>query len=129
MDSWEGSKLNEAKEILAYELTSMVHGEEEAKKAQEGARAVFSTGSSEHMPTSEISAEDFTDDKIDIVTLLVKAELAKTRNEGRRAVEQGGVAVDGDKIPDISVTIPEEKFDGDGIVVRRGKKNFRKVSK
>ena len=100
MDSWEGSKLNEAKEILAYELTSMVHGEEEAKKAQEGARAVFSTGSSEHMPTSEISAEDFTDDKIDIVTLLVKAELAKTRNEGRRAVEQGGVSVDGEKITD-----------------------------
>ena len=101
MDSWEGSKLNEAKEILAYELTSMVHGEEEAKKAQEGARAVFSTGSSEHMPTSELSAEDFTDDKIDIVTLLVKAELAKTRNEGRRAVEQGGVSVDGEKITDI----------------------------
>ena len=100
MDSWEGSKLNEAKEILAYELTSMVHGEEEAKKAQEGARAVFSTGSSEHMPTSELSAEDFTDDKIDIVTLLVKAELAKTRNEGRRAVEQGGVSVDGEKITD-----------------------------
>ena len=129
MDSWEGSKLNEAKEILAYELTSMVHGEEEAKKAQEGARAVFSTGSSEHMPTSELSAEDFTDDKIDIVTLLVKAELAKTRNEGRRAVEQGGVAVDGEKIADVQITIPEEKFDGEGVVVRRGKKNFRKVSK
>ena len=81
------------------------------------------------MPTSEISAEDFTDDKIDIVTLLVKAELAKTRNEGRRAVEQGGIAVDGEKITDVQTTIPEEKFDGEGVVVRRGKKNFRKVSK
>ena len=127
MDSWEGSKLNEAKEILAYELTSMVHGEEEAKKAQEGARAVFSTGSSEHMPTSEISAEDFTDDKIDIVTLLVKAELAKTRNEGRRAVEQGGVSVDGEKITDPKYAVEKAAFGEDGIVLKKGKKNFKKI--
>ena len=127
MDSWEGSRLNEAKEILAYELTSMVHGEEEAKKAQEGARAVFSTGSSEHMPTSEISAEDFTDDKIDIVTLLVKAELAKTRNEGRRAVEQGGVSVDGEKITDPKYAVEKAAFGEDGIVLKKGKKNFKKI--
>ena len=127
MDSWEGSKLNEAKEILAYELTSMVHGEEEAKKAQEGARAVFSTGSSEHMPTSELSAEDFTDDKIDIVTLLVKAELAKTRNEGRRAVEQGGVSVDGEKITDPKYAVEKAAFGEDGIVLKKGKKNFKKI--
>ena len=127
MDSWEGSKLNEAKEILAYELTSMVHGEEEAKKAQEGARAVFATGSSEHMPTSELSAEDFTDDKIDIVTLLVKAELAKTRNEGRRAVEQGGVSVDGEKITDPKYAVEKAAFGEDGIVLKKGKKNFKKI--
>ena len=127
MDSGEGSKLNEAKEILAYELTSMVHGEEEAKKAQEGARAVFSTGSSEHMPTSELSAEDFTDDKIDIVTLLVKAELAKTRNEGRRAVEQGGVSVDGEKITDSKYAVEKAAFGEDGIVLKKGKKNFKKI--
>ena len=127
MDSWEGSKLNEAKEILAYELTSMEHGEEEAKKAQEGARAVFSTGSSEHMPTSELSAEDFTDDKIDIVTLLVKAELAKTRNEGRRAVEQGGVSVDGEKITDPKYAVEKAAFGEDGIVLKKGKKNFKKI--
>ena len=127
MDSWEGSKLNEAKEILAYELTSMVHGEEEAKKAQEGARAVFSTGSSEHMPTSELSAEDFTDDKIDIVTLLVKAELAKTRNEGRRAVQQGGVSVDGEKITDPKYAVEKAAFGEDGIVLKKGKKNFKKI--
>ena len=127
MDSWQGEQLNKAKEILAYELTKMVHGEEEAKKAQEGARAVFSTGSSEHMPTSELSAEDFTDDKIDIVTLLVKAELAKTRNEGRRAVEQGGVSVDGEKITDPKYAVEKAAFGEDGIVLKKGKKNFKKI--
>ena len=127
MESWEGAQLNQAKEILAFELTKLVHGEEEAKKAQEGARAVFSTGSSEHMPTSEISAEDFTDDKIDIVTLLVKAELAKTRNEGRRAVEQGGVSVDGEKITDPKYAVEKAAFGEDGIVLKKGKKNFKKI--
>ena len=127
MESWEGAQLNKAKEILAYELTKLVHGEEEAKKAQEGARAVFSTGSSEHMPTSELSAEDFTDDKIDIVTLLVKAELAKTRNEGRRAVEQGGVSVDGEKITDPKYAVEKAAFGEDGIVLKKGKKNFKKI--
>ena len=127
MESWEGAQLNKAKEMLAYELTKLVHGEEEAKKTQEGARAVFSTGSSEHMPTSELSAEDFTDDKIDIVTLLVKAELAKTRNEGRRAVEQGGVSVDGEKITDPKYAVEKAAFGEDGIVLKKGKKNFKKI--
>ena len=129
MDSWEGSQLNTAKEILAFELTKLVHGEEEAVKAQESARALFSKGVAADMPSVTLSDDDFKDGAIDIVSVLVKSGLVSSRNEGRRAAEQGGVAVDGDKIPDISVTIPEEKFDGDGIVVRRGKKNFRKISK
>ena len=129
MDSWEGSQLNQAKEILAYELTKLVHGEEEAKKAQDSARALFSKGVAADMPSVTLAAEDFKDGEIDIVSVLVKSGLVASRNEGRRAVEQGGVAVDGEKVADISVKLPEEKFDGEGIVVRRGKKNFRKVSK
>ena len=127
MDKWEGSQLNQAKEILAYELTALVHGEEEAKKAQEGARALFSMGNAEHMPTAELSDEDFTEDAIDIVSLLHKSGLANTRSEGRRAVEQGGVTADGEKITDPKATLAKEKFEGDGIVVKKGKKNFRKV--
>jgi tyrosyl-tRNA synthetase len=129
MDSWEGSQLNQAKEILAFELTKLVHGEEEAKKAQDAARALFTTGAAADMPATVLTSDDFNDGAIDVVSLLVKSGLVKSRNEGRRAVEQGGVAVDGEKITDISVNLPEEKFDGDGIVLRRGKKNFRKISK
>ena len=129
MDSWEGSQLNQAKEILAYELTKLVHGEEEAAKAQESARALFSKGVAADMPSVTLAADDFKDGAIDIVSVLVKSGLVTSRNEGRRAVEQGGVAVDGEKITDVQTTIPEEKFDGEGVVVRRGKKNFRKVSK
>ena len=129
MDSWEGSQLNQAKEILAYELTKLVHGEEEAVKAQESARALFSKGVAADMPSVTLTADDFKDGSIDIVSVLVKSGLVTSRNEGRRAVEQGGVAVDGEKIADVQTTIPEEKFDGEGVVVRRGKKNFRKVSK
>ena len=128
MDKWEGSQLNRAKEILAYELTALVHGEEEAKKAQEGARALFSSGSAEHMPTAELAAEDFTDGAIDIVSLRHRSGLAASRSEGRRAVEQGGVAVDGEKITDPKAVIAQEKFDGEGVVVKKGKKNFRKVT-
>ena len=128
MDKWEGSQLNQAKEILAYELTALVHGGEEAKKAQEGARALFSSGSAEHMPTAELTAEDFTDGAIDIVSLLHRSGLAASRSEGRRAVEQGGVAVDGEKITDPKAVIAQEKFDGEGVVVKKGKKNFRKVT-
>ena len=128
MDKWEGSQLNRAKEILAYELTALVHGEEEAKKAQEGARALVSSGSAEHMPTAELAAEDFTDGAIDIVSLLHRSGLAASRSEGRRAVEQGGEAVDGEKITDPKAVIAQEKFDGEGVVVKKGKKNFRKVT-
>ena len=128
MDKWEGSQLNRAKEILAYELTALVHGEEEAKKAQEGARALFSSGSAEHMPTAELAAEDFTDGAIDIVSLLHRSGLAASRSEGRRAVEQGGVVVDGEKVTDPKAVIAQEKFDGEGVVVKKGKKNFRKVT-
>ncbi len=128
MDKWEGSQLNQAKEILAYELTSLVHGEEEAKKAQEGARALFSGGGNAvDMPTAEISEEDLdTDGGIDLISLLLKAGLVPSRSEGRRAIEQGGVTVDGEKITDVKAVIPGEKFK-DGLVVKRGKKNFRKV--
>ncbi|MCD7717628.1 MAG: tyrosine--tRNA ligase [Lachnospiraceae bacterium] len=128
MDKWEGSQLNQAKEILAYELTSLVHGEEEAKKAQEGARALFSGGgNAADMPTAEISEEDLdTDGGIDLISLLLKAGLVPSRSEGRRAIEQGGVTVDGEKITDFKAVIPGEKFK-DGLVVKRGKKNFRKV--
>ncbi len=127
MDSWQGSRLNQAKEILAYELTSLVHGEEEAKKAQAGARALFSGADTADMPTAELSDEDFSDGEIDLISLLVKTGLVPTRSEGRRAIEQGGVTVDGEKQTDVKAQIPREKFE-EGLVVRRGKKNFRKVS-
>lgn len=127
MDSWEGSQLNTAKEILAYELTKLVHGEEEAEKAQAGARALFSSGNAAEMPTYEFSEEDFEDGQIDIVSILVKSGLVTTRSEGRRAVEQGGVAVDGEKCADYRALFTKDDLMGDGKVVRRGKKNFRKV--
>ena len=127
MDSWEGSQLNTAKEILAFELTKMIHGEEEAVKAQESARALFTKGNAADMPTAVLSAEDFKEDSIDILSILVKSGLVPTRNEGRRAVEQGGVSVDGEKIEDIKASFTKERLEGDGVVVKRGKKNFRKV--
>ena len=128
MDSWEGSQLNIAKEILAFELTKMVHGEDEAKKSEETAKSLFSGGGDAvNMPTVELSSEDFTDDSIDIVSILHKAELVTSRSEGRRAVEQGGVVVDGEKVSDFTVTFARSQFEGDGIVVKRGKKNFKKV--
>lgn len=127
MNTWEGSQLNQAKEILAYELTNLVHGEEEAKKAQEGARALFSTGSAADMPTAELTEEDFTDGSIDILTMLVKSGLVPSKSEARRAVEQGGVSVDGEKVTDTYASYESEALSGDGIVLKRGKKNFRKV--
>ncbi len=128
MNDWEGSKLNEAKEILAFELTKLVHGEEEAAKAQESARAIFSAGASAEMPTSEISEADLIDGAIDILSLLVKSGLVTSRSEARRAVEQGGVAVDNDKVTDIKQLFTKEALQGDGIVLRRGKKNFKRVT-
>ena len=128
MAKWEGSELNKAKEILAYQLTELVHGEEEAKKAQEGARALFSGADTSHMPTTELSEEDFDEEgKIDLITLLVKAELVPSRSEGRRAIQQGGVSIDGEKLTDIYHTGEKDAFAGDGIVLKRGKKKFKKI--
>ena len=128
MAKWEGSELNKAKEILAYQLTELVHGEEEAKKAQEGARALFSGADTSHMPTTELSEEDFDEEgKIDLITLLVKAELVPSRSEGRRAIQQGGVSIDGEKLTDIYHTVEKDAFAVDGIVLKRGKKKFKKI--
>ena len=127
MDSCEGSQLNQAKEILAYELTSLVHGEEEAKRAQESARALFSQGNAAEMPTAELTEEDFTDGKIDILTMLVKSGLVPSKSEARRAVQQGGVAVDGEKVADIYAVFAKDALTGDGVVIKKVKKNFRKV--
>lgn len=127
MEGWEGSELNTAKEILAFELTKLVHGEEEAAKAQESARALFAGGGSlENMPVSELTAEDFTDGKIDLISVLVKAGLNPSRSEARRAIEQGGVTVNEEKVTDIKKEFEKEDF-GDGMIVRRGKKNYKKV--
>ena len=127
MDKWEGSQLNQAKEILAYELTNLVHGEEEAKKAQESARALFSSGVAADMPTSELIEDDFTDGTIDLISVLCKAGLVATRSEGRRAIEQGGVTLGNDKITDVKAVFSKDTFAGEGAIVKRGKKNFRKV--
>ena len=127
MDSWEGSQLNKAKEILAFELTKLVHGEEEAVRAQESARALFSQGNAADMPTAELTEEDLADGSIDILTLLAKSGLVSSKSEARRAVQQGGVAVDGEKVTDIYATIEKDKFAGEGIVLKKGKKHDRKV--
>ena len=127
MAKWEGSELNKAKEILAYQLTELVHGEEEAKKAQEGARALFSGADTSHMPTTELSAEYFDEEgKIDLITLLVKAELVPSRSEGRRAIQQGGVSIDGEKLTDIYHTVEKDAFAGDGIVLNEARKNSKR---
>ena len=128
MDKWEGSQLNEAKEILAYELTALVHGDEEAKKAQESARALFAGGNAAEMPTAELSDDDFTDGTIDILSIVQKSGLCASRSEARRNVEQGGVSVDGEAVKDIKTVYTKEQLSGDGIVVKRGKKNFRRVT-
>jgi tyrosyl-tRNA synthetase len=126
MDKWEGEQLNEAKKILAHELTSMVHGEDEAKKAESAAISVFTTGSAENMPEAQISDSDFKDGKIDIVGVLVAAKLAGSRNEARRAVEQGGVSVNGEKVTDIHTSYETADFSKD-FVLKKGKKKFCKV--
>jgi len=127
MDNWEGRQLNQAKEILAYELTTLVHGEEEALKAQESARALFTSGNAQQMPSCELTEEDFKDGSIDILDLLAKSGLTSSRSEARRAVEQGGVTVDGEKVTDMKVSYRPEAFEGDGVIVKRGKKNFRRI--
>ena len=127
MNDWEGSQLNTAKEILAFELTKLVHGEEEATKAQNAAKALFTSGDAEHMPTAELSETDFKDGVIDIITLVHLSGLCATRSEARRNIQQGGVSVDGELVKDIARTYPIDAFK-DGLVVKRGKKNFRKVT-
>jgi tyrosyl-tRNA synthetase len=126
MEAWEGSQLNQAKEILAYELTNLVHGEEEAKKAQESARALFSAGNAAEMPTAELTEANLVDGKIDAIGVLVAAGLVQTRSEGRRAIEQGGVTVNGEKVTDIQTKYEPSAFDEE-FIIKRGKKNFRKI--
>ena len=128
MESWEGAQLNQAKEILAFELTKLVHGEEEASKAREASHALFAGGGdSAHMPTVELSSADFADGDMDILSLLVKTELAPSRSDARRAVEQGGVSVADEKVTDIRTAYNADSFGADGLVVKRGKKKFVKV--
>ena len=126
MDKWEGAQLNRAKEILAYELTKTVHGEEEAKKAEASAKALFGAGAEAEIPETVLTADDFIDGVIDIGSLLVKAGLVPSKSEARRAIEQGGVAVDNEKITDVKATFTANDLK-DGKVFRRGKKAFRKV--
>ena len=126
MDAWEGAQLNRAKEILAYELTKLVHGEAEAAKAQDAAKALFSSGNAADMPSVTLMEDDFADGAVDILSLLVKSGLTPSRSEARRAVEQGGVSVDGEKITDIKTAYGADAFT-DGMVLKKGKKNFRKI--
>ncbi len=126
MDHWKDQKINEAKEILAYELTKMVHGEEEARKAQTAARALFGAGSGEEMPVTELTEADLTDGAMDVKVLLVKAGLVKSNSEARQNISQGGVTLDGEKVTDLFLAVPAEKL-REGVLLRRGKKNYRKV--
>ena len=126
MENWEGAELNKAKEILAYHLTELVHGKEEADKADAAAKAIFMQGSTENMPESEITAEDFTEGRINLQTLLVKAGLATSKTDGRRAIEQGGVTVNGEKVTDVYADYAAEDF-SEEFVIKKGKKNFRKI--
>ena len=127
MDSWEGSELNRAKEILAFELTKLIHSEDEAIKAEQAAKSLFGSGDAADIPTAQIGDEDFVDGKIDILTLLVKSELCPSKSDARRMVQQGGVEVDGEKITDLYLSFSAEDISGEGIVIKKGKKNFRKI--
>ena len=128
MDKWEGSELNRAKEILAYELTSMVHGEEEAKKAQEAARALFAgAGSGENVPQYQLTEADYRDGAADILTMLVASGLTKTRSEARQSVQQGGVSLDGEKITDIKLSFAKEAIPAEGLLLKKGKKSYCRI--
>ena len=128
MSTWEGSQLNEAKEILAYELTKLVHGQEEADKAKAASKALFAgSGDTEHMPTTELTNDDFGGGSIDVLTLLVKCGLAASKGEARRLVQQGGVTVNDEKVAAIETTFGCEQFTGDGVVIKKGKKVFHKA--
>ena len=128
MESWEGAQLNEAKEILAFELTKLVHGEEEATKAKEASHALFAGGANNaNMPTVTVTAEDFPDGELDIISVLIKAGLCDSRGDGRRNIQQGGVSVADEKVTDISTKYTLDDFKGEGLIIRRGKKKFAKV--
>ena len=128
MESWEGSDLNKAKEILAYELTSLVHGEDEAKKAQSAAKSLFAGGgSAEDTPKAQIDESEATDGAFDVITLLASSGLVGTRSEGRRAIQQGGVSVDGEKITDVKAVVEVSHLKGDGILLKKGKKSFKRI--
>ena len=128
MESWEGAQLNEAKEILAFELTKLVHGEEEATKAKEASHALFAGGANNaNMPTVTVTADDFPDGELDIISVLVKAGLCDSRGDGRRNIQQGGVSIADEKVTDISTKYTLDDFKGEGLIIRRGKKKFAKV--
>ena len=128
MDKWEGSQLNRAKEILAYELTALVHGEEEAKKAEESAKALFGAGGdSANMPTSVLTDADFENGSINVLSMLVTTGLCPSRGEARRLVQQGGVTIDDVKVASIDESLARERFEGEGVIVRKGKKVFHRV--
>ena len=128
MSGWEGSQLNEAKDILAYELTKLVHGEEEAEKARTASQALFSgAGDAEHMPTTELTNDDFGGGSIDVLSLLVKCGLAASKGEARRLVQQGGVSVNDEKVSAIETTFGCEQFTGDGVIIKKGKKVFHRA--
>jgi len=131
MDSWEGSQLNTAKEILAYELTKLVHGEDEANKAQAAAKALFAAGgaSAENMPTTVLTADDFTDGKLLVIDMLLKTKLAASKSEARRLIQQGGVLIADAKVDSLEATIDESAVEGDGLIVKKGKKTYHKITK
>ena len=127
MSTWKDQQLNKAKEILAFELTKMVHGEEEAQKAQDGARALFGAGAdTSNMPTTQLSAQDFTDGQIAVLDLLLKTGLVPSKGEGRRLIQQGGLTIADEKVTDMNKTFPQEAF-ANGLVIKKGKKVFHKA--
>ena len=126
MDSWEGAQLNTAKEILAFELTKLVHGEEEAAKAQNAAKSIFVAGDDADMPETKLTDADFKDGSVDILQMLVAAGFCPTRSDARRNVEQGGVSLDGEKVTDVKLALTKDEI-GDGVVLKKGKKNFKKI--
>ena len=125
MDSWEGAQLNTAKEILAFELTKLIHGEEEATKAQEASRALFVSGDSALTPSVDVEESALVDGAIDVISLLCLGKMVPSRSEGRRAIEQGGVTLDGEKVTDVKSTVTKEQLSA-GVLIKRGKKSFNK---
>ena len=125
MDTWEGAQLNTAQDILAYELTKLIHGEEEAEKARNASKALFGSGDSTLTPSVTVPADMLVDGAIDVNSLLVLGKMVPSKSEGRRAIEQGGVTIDGKKVTDVRATVSEEQLKG-GVLIKRGKKSFNK---